>query len=296
MFCTQCGKEIREGLKFCPGCGAPVKTATQPAGAQPVNPQATDVQQSQVQTPSMQQTPTQTPNIQQAPAPVKKKGSGAIIALIVVLILIIIALIGVSFAEFWITGGKETIYETFGISVESEEEQDEDEAEDEDSQSKKEKSKKEEDKDESEEMKDDAEEDEETEAEDTKEAEEDEAEAAVEEAVVEEAPAEEVAVEEIAEEPEEEPSEYILEYSDSKYLTEDDLEGMTKEECRLARNELYARHGRKFDDEGLQNYFNSCSWYHGTIDASDFSESMLSDIEIANRDLIVEYEKEMGYR
>lgn len=97
--------------------------------------------------------------------------------------------------------------------------------------------------------------------------------------------------------PEEEPvSEYILENSASRYLTKADLQGMSAEECRLARNELYARYGRKFSDEGLQNYFNACSWYQGTIDPGDFQETMLSEIEIANRDLIVEYEKEMGYR
>ena len=75
-----------------------------------------------------------------------------------------------------------------------------------------------------------------------------------------------------------------------------DLEGLSEDDCRIARNEIYARHGRKFDDEELQNYFNSKDWYEGRIDASDFKESELSDIEMANRDLIVEYEKKKGYR
>jgi len=91
-------------------------------------------------------------------------------------------------------------------------------------------------------------------------------------------------------------SEYILKDSSSRYLTKDDLQGFSADDCRIARNELYARHGRKFDDEGLQSHFNSCSWYQGTIAPSDFDETMLSDIEIANKNLIVEYEKEMGYR
>ncbi len=91
-------------------------------------------------------------------------------------------------------------------------------------------------------------------------------------------------------------SEYILKDSSSRYLTKDDLQGFSADDCRIARNELYARHGRKFDDEGLQSHFNSCSWYQGTIEPSDFEETMLSDIEIANKNLIVEYEKEMGYR
>ena len=91
-------------------------------------------------------------------------------------------------------------------------------------------------------------------------------------------------------------SEYILKDSSSRYLTKDDLQGFSADDCRIARNEIYARHGRKFDDEGLQSHFNSCSWYQGTIAPRDFDETMLSDIEIANKNLIVEYEKEKGYR
>lgn len=91
-------------------------------------------------------------------------------------------------------------------------------------------------------------------------------------------------------------ADYILENSDSQYLTRLDLEGLSANDCRLARNELYARHGRRFNSEDIQNYFDSCSWYRGVIEPDDFQESILNDIEIANRDLIIEYEKEMGYR
>lgn len=91
-------------------------------------------------------------------------------------------------------------------------------------------------------------------------------------------------------------SEYILENSDSQYLTRSDLEGLSANDCRLARNELYARYGRRFKDEDMQDYFDACSWYQGVIEPDDFQESMLNEIEIANRDLIIEYEKEMGYR
>lgn len=97
-------------------------------------------------------------------------------------------------------------------------------------------------------------------------------------------------------EPEAETSEYVLPTSDSEYLTRDDLAGFTAEECRLARNEIYARHGRMFLDEELQNYFNSFDWYQPTIEPDDFQESMLNQYEIANRDLIVAYETEQGYR
>lgn len=93
-----------------------------------------------------------------------------------------------------------------------------------------------------------------------------------------------------------EESEYFIPESDSRYLTMDELEGYTEDDCRIARNELYARHGRKFSDEFLLTYFESKSWYEGTIEPEDFDESVFNEYELANRDLIVEYEKKMGYR
>lgn len=36
MFCSHCGKEIKEGMKFCPGCGAPLNTLKQNTPETPV--------------------------------------------------------------------------------------------------------------------------------------------------------------------------------------------------------------------------------------------------------------------
>lgn len=101
---------------------------------------------------------------------------------------------------------------------------------------------------------------------------------------------------EIEEEEEEVPyvDEYVLPYSDSEYLTEEDLRGLSKEELRFARNEIYARHGRRFNDSGLQNYFDSKTWYDGTISPEDFTESYAATVfnqyELANKDFIANYE------
>lgn len=90
---------------------------------------------------------------------------------------------------------------------------------------------------------------------------------------------------------EETEQEYILPNSASQYLSKSDLEGLDAMTLRLARNEIYARHGRTFDDPNLQSYFDSCSWYIGTISPNDFQEAILNKYEIANRDLIVAYEQ-----
>jgi hypothetical protein len=56
-------------------------------------------------------------------------------------------------------------------------------------------------------------------------------------------------------------SEYILPDSDKKVLGEEDIAALSKEQLRLARNEIYARHGYVFKSPDLQKYFSSKSWY-----------------------------------
>ncbi len=78
-------------------------------------------------------------------------------------------------------------------------------------------------------------------------------------------------------------SDYILPDSDSRYYSEEELVGLTADELRIARNEIYARHGRKFDDVQLQSYFDSKDWYHGTIEPGDFTgDNVLNAYEKAN--------------
>lgn len=91
-------------------------------------------------------------------------------------------------------------------------------------------------------------------------------------------------------------TDFIFPRSDTVLLTEADLEGLTPEELDIARNEIYARHGRIFEREDLAEYFTSKPWYQGTVAASDFTEALLNEIEIANGNLILEYEKKMGYK
>lgn len=91
-------------------------------------------------------------------------------------------------------------------------------------------------------------------------------------------------------------SEYVIPYSDTQMLTESDLVGLTKEECRIARNEIYARHGRMFSDPDLQSYFNSMSWYDGYLTADEFDESVLSQTEKDNLNTIAAYESKQGWR
>lgn len=82
-------------------------------------------------------------------------------------------------------------------------------------------------------------------------------------------------------------STYILPESNSRIYDIAELQPLSAEELELARNEIYARYGRKFQREDLKVYFNGKSWYQESIEPEDFDENtMFSDVEKANLDLI----------
>lgn len=84
---------------------------------------------------------------------------------------------------------------------------------------------------------------------------------------------------------------YILAESYKRKLTEEDIAGLDKHELMLARNEIYARHGRKFVDSEVQEYFNAQGWYKGSIEPEDFDEGVeLNDIEYRNIQFIQRHE------
>ena len=75
---------------------------------------------------------------------------------------------------------------------------------------------------------------------------------------------------------------YILSQSSERLLADSDVNGMSYEELQMAINEIYARHGRKFSSQSVQNYFDGQSWYQGTVEPDDFSDSVFSQIEGQN--------------
>ena len=83
---------------------------------------------------------------------------------------------------------------------------------------------------------------------------------------------------------------YVIPYSSDYLLDYSDISGLSSAELRLARNEIYAREGRLFDDQSLQVYFDSQAWYNGYIAPKDFKDSYLSPIEKKNVDFIKKYE------
>jgi len=62
-------------------------------------------------------------------------------------------------------------------------------------------------------------------------------------------------------------------------VTEESLGALFAEDLRLLRNEIYARHGRVFNDKDLQKYFETQGWYKPN---PDFKDDQLSQIESDN--------------
>lgn len=89
---------------------------------------------------------------------------------------------------------------------------------------------------------------------------------------------------------------YILDGSDTRLIAASEVRGLSKQQMTLALNEIYARHGRRFSTDYIQAYFDSCSWYHGTISPSAFDEGVLSTTERANINTIISVMQEYGYR
>ena len=87
-------------------------------------------------------------------------------------------------------------------------------------------------------------------------------------------------------------SDYVLPDSDTHLYTRDELESLSDQQLFYARNEIYARHGRGFDSDELQTYFDSKSWYTRQYDPADFPDSLLNSTEKANAGLILEVEKD----
>ncbi|MCR5674998.1 MAG: YARHG domain-containing protein [Lachnospiraceae bacterium] len=92
---------------------------------------------------------------------------------------------------------------------------------------------------------------------------------------------------------------YMIPDSDVREVTEADLSGMSLAQLRIARNEVFARHGRQFKDNKLNEWFYSKNWYlslsekYTPADFDAIKPSPLSKLEIANVTFIKNYEDDL---
>ena len=72
-------------------------------------------------------------------------------------------------------------------------------------------------------------------------------------------------------------TDYILPQSDTRTYSNSELEALSNYELYLARNEIFARYGRKYSEESLSNYLNGTDWYTPLYDGSEFDEVLIED-------------------
>lgn len=92
-----------------------------------------------------------------------------------------------------------------------------------------------------------------------------------------------------------ETGEYFFPESSNRYLTDEEISAYSSDQLELAKNEIYARHGRQFVTDYIADYFNSKSWYQGTIDPDTFDaeqNSIFNEYELANISKIAEWEEQ----
>ncbi len=86
-----------------------------------------------------------------------------------------------------------------------------------------------------------------------------------------------------------------LAYTDCVRYTQEELSCLDSNGLRITRNEIYARHGRMFNDQNIQEYFNNQEWYIARSSSAVFDESCLNEVEQYNVNLIISYELKQGY-
>ena len=79
--------------------------------------------------------------------------------------------------------------------------------------------------------------------------------------------------------------------TDSRYYTAEDFEDEPLLVIHLAKNEIYARHGYKFSDPDLYNYFMGCIWYTPTTVPHEFDTSVFNEYERENLKILAELDK-----
>ena len=85
-----------------------------------------------------------------------------------------------------------------------------------------------------------------------------------------------------------------LSYTTVTNYTLEDLSILDSYGLKITRNEIFARHGRMFNDQELQEYFKRQQWYVPQIAANDFDTSCLNEVEKYNVNLISVYEEQIG--
>lgn len=80
--------------------------------------------------------------------------------------------------------------------------------------------------------------------------------------------------------------EFLIPHSSQQILTSEEIARLSASQLRIARNEIFARNGRFFQNKELREFFESKPWYSPTT-----WEPQLNEIELINVALIQDAER-----
>lgn len=80
-------------------------------------------------------------------------------------------------------------------------------------------------------------------------------------------------------------------YFMTRPVTGNDLKGKSDWELDIMRNEIFARHGRRFKRSDLQNHFYKQKWYVPKFAPEDFPHLLLTELQRRNAAFILDYQQ-----
>ena len=84
-----------------------------------------------------------------------------------------------------------------------------------------------------------------------------------------------------------------LSYTKTVRYMQKDIEALDAEGLKITRAEILGRHGRIFNDQNLQDYFEGQSWYTPQYTAREFDVSCLNDVERYNLEFLLAAEQSL---
>jgi hypothetical protein len=88
----------------------------------------------------------------------------------------------------------------------------------------------------------------------------------------------------------------VLEGRERKY-TRDELKNMSEYQLMILRNGMFALSGKRFSrNQKVIDFFSACDWYEPKYSADADVTAKMNDYQKANLNLIIEIEKDKGYR
>lgn len=93
--------------------------------------------------------------------------------------------------------------------------------------------------------------------------------------------------------------EYFYPDLSERLWTEDELLGLDDTRLSIARNQIFAKYGRRFEDSFLHEVFSRKNWYEPKYSAEEFAvtqQELLTETEQANLQTVIQHEILLGMR